>query len=375
MSSKRYQGTALSDDAEYAISGEICLEDHVLRFNGETTVVDLPYDGLELDIQTGKPGSVEVANQDHSDWSILIEGHEILADHTLRGKTPIRRQIEAFEDRKDGFKRLASTLIFFTAFIGLSALLGVMVDAAMPKMVNLISPAYEKEIAMEVAEEVGDMWDEYDDTNTVAKLHAIVDRIFPPEKRGEYEFKISLIDSDVPNAMALPAGRVYVFTGLLAIVKSTEEVAGVLAHEIAHVMGRHGLRAMIANAGPSVVFDRVLGSSKGFLGALAAGSQLLIQQNFSREFESEADDRAFDYLVAANIDPRGLETFLNRLAASEGDMGALRSVLSHPPSPERVAHLKKRWLGMKTQPDFVPLEELGFEPPERQNLIEKLMDL
>lgn len=272
----------------------------MIRFTDGGSVVDLPYDELELDIRSG---CVEAFNAGRSDWTVRFDGLEVLADRAFRGRTSIRRQIEDYEDRKDGFKRLAVTALFFGGFIGLSALLGLMVEAAMPKMVAMVPPSYEKEIAMQAAEEVEGFLEEYEDTNTVARLHAMMDRVFPPEQRGEYEFNISLVDSPVPNAMALPAGRIYVFTGLLAMAEKPEEVAGVLAHEVAHVMRRHGLRTMIANAGPSVVFDRVLGSSKGFLGALAAGSSLLIEQNFSREFESEADDRAFDYLVAAGVDP------------------------------------------------------------------------
>lgn len=371
MRGKQYKGSAWMDEGDVLV-GTVSLEDHVVRFANETSVIDLAYDDLDLEVRSD---AVELSNADQSDWTIRVDGHAVMADGGLRGRTAIRRQIEDYEDRKDGCKRLAVTALFFGGFIGLSALVGLMVDAAMPKMVALVPPSYEKEIALQAASEMGEYWDDYEDSNIVARLHGMVDRILPAEKRGDYEFKISLVDNPVPNAFALPAGRIFVFTGFLTMAKNPEEVAGVLAHEVAHVMRRHGLRKMIANAGPSVVFDRVLGSSRGFLGALAAGSNLLIQQNFSREYESEADDMAFDYLVAAGIDPRGLETFLNRLSVLEGDMDAFRSLMSHPPSPERVAHLKKRWRELKRPPAFTPLEELDWVPPERPNMLEQLLGL
>jgi len=370
VSEKQYEGSAWTDDEEAAVAGAIVFEDHVVRFTGDTTVVDLPFDDLELEV---RGATVELVNPERSDWSIGVDGLAVLNDRALRSRTGIRRQIEDYEDRRDGFKRLAVTFVFFGGFIGLSALLGLMVEAAMPKMVAMVPTSYEKKVAMEVAEEVGDFFDEYEETNVVAQLHAMLDRILPPDQRGDYEFELSLIDSPVPNAMTLPGGRMYVFTGLLSQADSAEEVAGVLAHEVAHVMRRHAMRAMIANAGPSAVFDHVLGSSKGFLGALAASSEVLIRQNFSRDHESDADDKAFDYLVAAGIDPRGLDHFLSKLSKMEGDLGAFRAVLSHPPSPERVAHLRKRWQDLRVKPDFTPLKELDWDPPERPNMIEQLL--
>lgn len=181
MSEKRYEGSAWMEDEADAVAGELELADQVVRFTGEGTMVELSYDGLELEVR-GR--TVELVNPERSDWSIGVAGLAVLEDRGLRSRTALRRQIEDYEDRRDGFKRLAVTFVFFGGFIGLSALLGLMVEAAMPKMVAMVPTSYEKKVAMEAAEEVGDYWEAYNDTNVVAQLHAMMDRILPPEQRG-----------------------------------------------------------------------------------------------------------------------------------------------------------------------------------------------
>lgn len=381
MGDKSYNAQAWKDSDEESQSGGFVCADQAARFTGEARAIDLEYEDLELEIRGGKRPCVEFSNPEKSDWTVNVPGHGILTERALRGRTPIRRQIEEYEDSKDGAKRLLATVLFFVGFIGLSAFAGVMVEAAMPKMVGLVPQSYEKQMTEEAMPELlAFSPSPYEATNTVAQLHTLLNRICPKETRGEYEFKLHLLESPIPNAMAMPAGTILVYTGFLEQADSTEEVAGVLAHEVAHVMKRHGLRKTMASAGPSLIFDRVLGSDAGMISVLAAGSSILISQGFSREYESEADDVAFDYLVAAGIDPRGLETFLSKLAKIEGDLDAFRSFLSHPPSPERVAALHKRWQNLKTKPTFEPLAELDFQPPKQSenpfdDMVDKMLGL
>ncbi|MGB0580700.1 MAG: M48 family metallopeptidase [Limisphaerales bacterium] len=379
MSGKTYNVVAWNDDEE-SISGEMTFGDHAVHFVAEGYVVDLQYSDLELDIRGGKSPKVTLSNPDSTDWSLESEGHAVLADRALRGRTSVRRQIEDFEDQKDGFKRLLITFAFFAGFIGLSAVVGIAVEAAMPKMVALVPISVEKEMTEEQIGLVREMIPEdYAETNAMHQLYGLLDRVCPKSKRGGYEFELSLIDSPEVNAFAMPGGKIFVFTGILEQADSTEEIAGVLAHEAAHVMKRHSLRHVIANAGPSLLFDRVLGSEEGFLSAVAAGSSFLVQMNFSRSYEREADDIAFDYLVDAGIDPRGLEQFLQKLLLSQGDLSAFNTVMSHPPSAERVEAMKKRWRDLKKKPAFEKLPEFEWDAPERktmglEDMLEKVME-
>lgn len=349
------------------------VEEHCLRAVFGDESVEVPYDGLDLSITGGKNPVVVFTGPGRTDWVIEVPGHAILGDRELRRRTAIRHQIEDFAERCEGGRRLVSTVLFFAGFIGLSALAGWLVEASLPSLVAQVPASYELELGHEIAGDVREVMEMHPDTNTVAALTRMLERFHPPTNHGEYRFEISLVDDPMANAFALPGGKIFVFTGLLADAKAPEEIAGVLAHEVAHVTRRHGLRTLIANAGPSLVLDRVLGNHGGFLGALAAGSQALIQQNFSREFEREADDAAFNYLVKANIDPRGLATFLGRLAKQKG--GVSRAFNSHPPSPERIAHLEKRWNALKRKDGFAKLAPIKFEAPNRGLNLDKILGL
>ena len=368
MSEKTYNVVGWNNDDE-SVSGEMRFGDHAVHFVAEGYVVDLAYADLELEIRGSGASKVTLSNPETSDWSLEVEGHAVLADRALRGRTAIRRQIEDFEDQKDGFKRLLITFAFFAGFIGLSALAGVAVEAAMPKMVAMVPISVENEMTEEQIGLVREIIpEEYAETNALRQLYGLLDRVCPKSKRGGYEFELYLIDSPVVNAFAMPGGKIFIFTGVLEEAESTEEIAGVLAHEAAHAMKRHGLRHVIANAGPSLVFDRVLGSEEGFLSAVAACSSFLVQMNFKRSFEREADDTAFDYLVEAGIDPRGLVQFLQKLLRKEGDLSAFNTVLSHPPSAERVEAMKRRWRELKNKPAFEKLPEFEWEAPERKTM-------
>jgi predicted Zn-dependent protease len=178
-----------------------------------------------------------------------------------------------------------------------------------------------------------------------------------------YKFEFRLLDDPLPNAFALPGGRIYVNTGLLRTASRPEEIAGVLAHEIAHVTQRHGLRQVISSAGPYYVLRIFISDRRGFLSTISSGSQFLVQQSFSRDFEREADDIGWRYLVAADIDPRGLREFLQRLLSDPIlrilDSSSVRVLSSHPPTAERVEHLDSLWQRTKKKSGFIKLPDPG----------------
>lgn len=144
-----------------------------------------------------------------------------------------------------------------------------------------------------------------------------------------------LADRPEINAFAAPGGVVVVFTGLLRAADSPEEVAGVLAHEMAHVELRHSLRQLVKSTGLRVMFAAVLGD----YAQLAGWGAQLTELKFSRDAEREADARGLARLVAARIDPQGLPRFFAKLEKQEGS-GAVPAVLStHPATRERLETL------------------------------------
>ena len=147
-----------------------------------------------------------------------------------------------------------------------------------------------------------------------------------------YRYRWFVAERDELNAFAAPGGVVVVFAGLLRAADTPEELAGVLAHEIAHAELRHGLRALVKRIGLRAAIAAVFGDFGG--GLLADGAAQLTELKFSRDAEREADAEGLRRLLRAEVDPQGMLRFFARLAdAPQNVPPALFS--THPDSEER----------------------------------------
>jgi beta-barrel assembly-enhancing protease len=170
---------------------------------------------------------------------------------------------------------------------------------------------------------------------------------------------IKVIDTDEPNAMALPGGFFFVNTGLVTLAENEAEVAGVMGHEIAHIAARHGTkqatRGQLVNlASIPLIF---MGGWTGY--GLRQGLSVLIPLGFlqfSRAFESEADLLGLEYMYKAGYDPNGFIDFFERLQALEkrkpGAIGKL--FRSHPPTDDRIKTAQENIARLlKAKPEYV----------------------
>lgn len=149
-------------------------------------------------------------------------------------------------------------------------------------------------------------------------MDRLEERLAGTESR--FDYRVSVVDHEAVNAFALPGGRILLFHGLIAFAETPEEVAAVLAHELAHVNERHGLRQLIRTLGISFISATVIGA--GFEGAELAEligevATVGLVLKYSREFEEEADLVGADLLERAGISPVGFLTFFDRLAGAE----------------------------------------------------------
>ncbi|MDH5526672.1 MAG: M48 family metallopeptidase [Nitrospirota bacterium] len=163
------------------------------------------------------------------------------------------------------------------------------------------------------------------------------------EEASESRFPLSVrvVDSDVINAFALPGGQIVVMNGVISGAGSPDEVAGVLAHEVAHVTRRHGTEGMIRSIGFGVTIGILMGGSAESGAAIGKLGAQLLELSFSREQEREADRVGTEILDRAGISGEGLVQFFTRLMAQEPL--ALPALFStHPPSEQRVADLTAR---------------------------------
>ena len=172
----------------------------------------------------------------------------------------------------------------------------------------------------------------------VKALGDICRRLTQQLPNSPYRFDVALVRNETVNAMALPGGSVIVYTGLLKQAESPEEVAGVLAHELNHVLLRHGLENIMQSIGIVAVITLALGNQQGLIGMLEQFGVQLATTKFSRAKETEADLTGLHLLHEAGISPDGMIAFFERLAKTEGAPIALLS--THPMSAERAARLK-----------------------------------
>jgi predicted Zn-dependent protease len=163
---------------------------------------------------------------------------------------------------------------------------------------------------------------------------------------AQVPFTIKVIDSDEINAFALPGGFFYVNSGLILAADEEAELAGVMAHEIAHVAARHITRQMTrmqwANIGTiPLIF---MGGGVGYAVRAAAGLGLpMTFLTFQRGFEAEADYLGLQYMYKAGYDPNAFIAFFEKVQAQEKRKpGSLAKAFStHPQTPDRIEASQK----------------------------------
>jgi predicted Zn-dependent protease len=156
-----------------------------------------------------------------------------------------------------------------------------------------------------------------------------------------FEYTFTVVQDDVFNAQAGFGGQIYVNTGLITRTRNVSELAGVIGHEIGHVVKRHMADnyARAKNAGllhdAAVIGGMIGGINPGAIDLLGDLALMGILNGFTREAEQEADAFAVDLLPRAGYDPEGVATMFEQLAVSEGSRGA-KFFSDHPTSPDRV---------------------------------------
>ena len=188
----------------------------------------------------------------------------------------------------------------------------------------------------------------------VDAVRAMGTRLVAAAPAHDFTFRFEVLRDPTVNAFASPGGVIVVHTGLLAAAESPDQVAGVLAHEITHVLHRHSMRQMVFAVGLAGVVQLLLGSPEGAIGVLTDATYELSSLGFSREQERDADRGGLDLLRDARLPATGLIRFFEVLKKSPSPPALISS---HPPAEDRVTALTEE---VRRRGDW-PVEPLAMD--------------
>jgi predicted Zn-dependent protease len=192
-------------------------------------------------------------------------------------------------------------------------------------------------------------------------IRAIGERLVLSAPAGSGPFEFRVLDMEDPNAFALPGGHVYVSRGLLVLLNGEDELAGVVGHEIGHLVAGHHVKQALHDAPllpvrlATGISGALIGAVSPALGHLVAGTgevtSALFHAPYSRDQESEADDIGQRLAAASGWDPLGITRVMDALGADErlhgGDPQRRSFFASHPASAERSERTRRHASGLE----------------------------
>lgn len=212
---------------------------------------------------------------------------------------------------------------------------------------NLISLEEEWQLGAQLSREVASQVRLNNDPAVNAYVQNMGQRIVaqaaPPFNQLPWQFHV--VDDNAINAFAIPGGHVYVHTGLIQNADNASELAGVMAHEISHVLARHSTEMISRQYGLSIIAGAVLGQNPGQLAQIAAqlvaGGALA---RFSREAEREADNIGIQAMAAAGYNPNGMASMFEELLEHrQGQPSRVEQFFStHPLTEDRIRDARNR---------------------------------
>jgi len=319
--------------------------DGALRLSGDGVDRAVPASALSLAAGGWRRDAIVLAwQEDGRTWAVTVDdarlGAELLAALPSRFAADAARLARQARRQRRG-QRLALAVVALVVLLPLAAgvtlyLLRDRILDAVTRRLPLTLDARLGELARRQVAGSGQLIQEGPAVEAVRRIGA---RLVAQAPAQPFEFRFELLRDRAVNAFAAPGGLVVVHAGLLAEARSADELAGVLAHEVTHVLERHSLRQLLFELGLTTSARLLLGLPDGVADAVASAAVNLGALRFSRDQERAADRGGVELLARARLPATGLESFFERLARREGTIPAM--VSTHPPSAERAAALRR----------------------------------
>ena len=257
-----------------------------------------------------------------SDTTILSNLHQIAPDQVAHFHNPARRR-----------QRLMLTII---AGIVSIPLLWAAFNWGIPwvsgPITTLIPIEWEEELGEFMATKIAPSDKQCTNPQVVESLETIVSTLSESIESNPYSFKIHVVDSPTVNALAAPGGHIFVFRGLLESTQTAEEMAGVLAHEMQHIVNRHSMRLLVQQVSMGFAVGALSGDVSGIMTFGLQAAHVLQSLSYTRDVEKQADKQGMQLVLRAGIDPQDMLHFFQTVETKLGKNKKKRP--THLPIPQ-----------------------------------------
>jgi predicted Zn-dependent protease len=334
-----------------------------IHFESPKGNVALQLEGLKISLGGANDRLIFFTHPLQPDATIHTPDHSVLQHPVLAQHPELIHQIGGVRKQKH-VARAVTLSILGAIVVGLLALVACK-DLLVKAVANSVPVEWEIKLGDKLFGQIAGAKHFITDTNIEAQLAEITAPLVGAIEDADYPLKFHIVEDSSLNAFAIPGGHVVIHSGLLLAADTPEEVAGVLAHEISHVTQRHGFRSIVSSAGLYMIVQFFFGDVSSLLAVIANNSAFLLDRKFSRDFEREADETGWDYLLRANIEPQGMIGFFRKMELEERKImdhvpdaaeGAVNVVSTHPATAERIQRLEARWRELEKKTGYREFE-------------------
>ena len=214
--------------------------------------------------------------------------------------------------------------------------------------INFFSDQEEADLGEQFAREIEKDLDINDDADLNSYVQELGQLLVSHSKRHNITYTFKIVNSEEVNAFAIPGGHVYINVGLLRMSETESELAGVIAHEIGHVVERHGMKQLTKQVGMVMISQLIFGEDPDKIQEII--SQIILSgvlMKYSRDAERGADRNAVEITYAAALNPSGIVKFFNKLQRQKSRKNSQVSTRiqkltsSHPLTSERISNVEK----------------------------------
>jgi predicted Zn-dependent protease len=216
----------------------------------------------------------------------------------------------------------------------------------------------DKEVAIgaKVSQKIQEKYKVVDTVDENERAQKILDKIVSVSDRQDIVYSIRILEDEMINAVSLPGGYIFLFSGLMDKIKNDDQLAGVIAHEVGHITAKHGIKNLQNSyAALALQLASIPAGGEAAAGVNVALTSLFT--SYSQKAELEADALGIKYMKKAGYNPEEMNTFLEIIQREDAKKPARNFSYwrTHPFIPQRMANINREIKGQLEFKDYIKL--------------------